>query len=459
MTVSESNIVAWTEALSELRREAGKAEETQIVTNLLVIDAAPAGLTGYIQVTNEQGFKALALKLPSMAYAVNDYVNVLYKKGTEAVAISQGSASPSVAVKVFEIWESDFGGRAGAADATGNFVWNNWAVDARERVKNTSGATAAASDVGYIDSAGEFKTTTTANLDAAWCVVLQGAANGSDIYVTTRGRVTVAYTGTAPAVGEYLTTSTSAGDALATATMRPEIFAVCLAAGSGGFVSALLLTQRKTIPLSSTNDVIRIDGMSDSNFVATIDSLPGGAVVRYDTPSVGVEANIVPQSATQLAKIRLYNSTRGTYALIDSVNTTGGGGYDGEITLTAAVPVGWAAGDTITAQSQTNAGTLGGVYYDIEFTSSEVPALTTMIGARLILRDTVAATAAVGVHPWEANATSKIQAQLSSPAGVNPESQIELAIIAKRFTMAVDASGVATARPIMRINKVTVAAP
>lgn len=129
MAVSESNIVAWTEVLDELRRVAGAAEQTRIVPNLLVIDAAPANLTGYIIVRNEQGVYSPVLKLPIFAYAVNDYVNVLYMKGTEPVAISQGSASPSAAVKVYELWESDFGAVVVAVDAAGNVVFNAALLD------------------------------------------------------------------------------------------------------------------------------------------------------------------------------------------------------------------------------------------------------------------------------------------------------------------------------------------
>lgn len=123
MAVSESNIVAWTEALSELRQVAGAAEQTRIVPNLLVIDAAPpAPLTGYIIVRNEQGVYSPVLKLPTAAYAANDYVNVVYMKGTEPVAFSQGSASPSAAVKVYELWENDFGAVAWQTDAAGNLT-------------------------------------------------------------------------------------------------------------------------------------------------------------------------------------------------------------------------------------------------------------------------------------------------------------------------------------------------
>lgn len=129
MGANESNIIAWTEVLDELRRLAGAAEQTRIVPNLIVIDAAPAGLTGYIIVRNEQGVYSPVLKLPSTAYANNDYVNVLYMKGTQPVALSQGSASPSVAIKVYELWESDFGSVVVSVDAAGNVTVNSAQAD------------------------------------------------------------------------------------------------------------------------------------------------------------------------------------------------------------------------------------------------------------------------------------------------------------------------------------------
>lgn len=108
--------------------------------------------------------------------------------------------------------------------------------------KNTSGSTAAVNDLGYLSEAGEYKTTAVAGeVRLTWAVVIAGAANNADIVVQYLGRVTVKYSGSAPAQGSFLTASTAAGSALAQAYMSAGVFGVALAAGSGGTVSALLM--------------------------------------------------------------------------------------------------------------------------------------------------------------------------------------------------------------------------
>lgn len=201
----------------EIARLGGKRETTSIVTNLTVVDASPSGLTNYIIIQdNRDGDYIPALKVPGVVYANNDLVNVMFIEGTEPIAFQQGAGS---------------GGGSNLTEAPTILI------------KNTSGVSASANDVGYIDVNGEYKTTTTANLQAIWCVVIQGGANNSNIYVAIEGRVTVNYTGTAPdgISRKFLTTSTSAGNAQGLTSMRPEVFAIVPPGetGSGGQVSAL----------------------------------------------------------------------------------------------------------------------------------------------------------------------------------------------------------------------------
>jgi hypothetical protein len=98
-----------------------------------------------------------------------------------------------------------------------------------------------------------------------------------------------------------------------------------------------------------------------SAFTGTIATLPGGAVLTYN-PVTGSELNLVPGTTTAMAKLRLYNTTRGTYALIaNCVAATN------TITLTANVPAGWTVGDTIDIASPTV--TLGFSWIDLELTA------------------------------------------------------------------------------------------
>src|SRR5262245_10649950 len=99
------------------------------------------------------------------------------------------------------------------------------------QVLNSSGSAADIGDVGYIDEAGEYQTTTTASDVKAWCVVVAGGADNENILVVRQGRWAINYTGTAPAAGNFLVTSTTAGSAARVTTMEPAVFAVCMGAG------------------------------------------------------------------------------------------------------------------------------------------------------------------------------------------------------------------------------------
>jgi len=314
---------------------------------------------------------------------------------------------------------------------------------------NMSGAAAVAGDVGYIDSAGEYKTTTTAYLADAWCVVVKGGNDNTDIYVARRGRVTVTLNGNCSA-GNYLYTSTTAGQAQPQTYVRPEILGVALTAnagGAGGTCSALLLTERTLSPATSSEFIYAVDAAASSDFVSTIASLPGGAptTLTYAAVTAGSATTLVPWLAlgTIAGKTVLHNTTRGTSALIQSVVTG-----TSTITLTANVPAGWIVGDTITARSQTCTGTLvvGVYYYDYDIsllTGKPILAVGMMLNS--YISDTGAAACICAMHPYEAWAAAKTTQFWTQVAAQRQHNNPILGINNNRSCRAWTASGAATA--------------
>src|SRR3990170_1907939 len=121
MLASETLLSKLENLLNGLTILGGMKEQTAILPNAIVINDAPSGLADYIIVRDPRdGNYITAVKVAGMAYAINDYVNLLFVKGTEPIAFQHGSASTTSGVKVSEIWESDFGAVAGEADASGN---------------------------------------------------------------------------------------------------------------------------------------------------------------------------------------------------------------------------------------------------------------------------------------------------------------------------------------------------
>jgi hypothetical protein len=146
-----------------------------------------------------------------------------------------------------------------------------------------------------------------------------------------------------------------------------------------------------------------------SLFVATINGTPSGASVVYNAPSSGTEGVLVPSSTGQLAKMKLYNTTRGNEALISNCNTG-----TNTITLTATVPANWANGDTITVASQTVSG--GGFnWVDLKITGGPIDKDTLFINMVL-----ASGTASDGmrVHPLSTFGGPKITQVLTQVGGV-----------------------------------------
>lgn len=148
---------------------------------------------------------------------------------------------------------------------------------------------------------------------------------------------------------------------------------------------------------TNANDIFRCTNPGGASaFVGTIATLPGGATLTYNVSS-GQEGAMVPASTSQLAKMRLYNTTRGTNALISNCVTG-----TNTLTLTANVPAGWQVGDTITIASQTVSG--GGFsWVDLEMTSGPTNKLYMFINLSFV---STAGDFAL-LHPLETYAASK----------------------------------------------------
>ena len=326
-------------------------------------------------------------------------------------------------------------------------------------VKNTSAATVAANDLGYIDDAGEFKLTTTAYLNANWAVVVVGGANNADIVVAVGGsKIVVILNGNCSA-GDFLYTSTTTKQAQPQTYMRPEMLAIATTAnssGAGGTCEAVLQCNTTPRGTSPSNDLYAGTSLSDSDFVSTIATLPGGAVLTYGAVTSGDEANLVPISTSQLAKMVLHNTTRASDALISNCVTG-----TNTVTLTASVPGAWQVGDTITARSQTNTSNpTANVYFiDFEITAT-VNELARHINTYIAWRDSGAANLDLNTHPYETNANSKRRAAKVQVANVffNTFSS-PIPLIQSRFCMSWGASGANTANYIVRLALETVAAP
>ena len=332
-------------------------------------------------------------------------------------------------------------------------------------VKNTSGATAVAGEVGYLiwvsGSGWEYKTTTTPIDDKAEyaCVVIAGAANNSNIRVSQVGRYTVGYNGTAPSQGDVLVFASAAGDLTRSTVMRPEIVAIAMAAGSGGTVDAMLMTRRVTKLASDTHFMYGLAGASDSDFTSTIATLPGGAVLTYGAVTTGNENAIDPWAALDAAfnaKLMIHNTTRGTSAIISAVvvgtNT---------ITLTANVPAGWTVGDTITARSQTNTQNWSGGSYYFEYDISgwaDKPPMATAI----IIEPAIQDTGGVGIssfHPYSAFVSSKNYQRWTQNTAARFIAPVTVPLINNRFCLGWDASGSATVTAFAQLAGWIIAVP
>lgn len=328
-------------------------------------------------------------------------------------------------------------------------------------VKNTSGATVAAGDVGYLTwtsgSGAEFKTTTTANDNkiGSVAVVTVGAANNSNITVSQSGRFTIPYAGSAPAAGDFLVFSTTAAKVALQTTMSPDVLAIAMAAGAGGTVDALLYAKTTIIAASSATRLYSCINHSTTAFTATINGAPSATSVTYNAPSAGNEDVIKPQAAGQLAKAVLWNTTRGTARLIDDVNT------GTNVITTVASTDAWASGDTITIVSQTVTTGLTAKAIDIDLSQqSVVPVLARAVVLTSFKFDSGAGALTSALHPLETYAASKQKTIYNQVANIYqgglPLTEI---LVNRRFTYLSNASGTGTAQDIFDLAGYWIATP
>ncbi len=341
-------------------------------------------------------------------------------------------------------------------------IWSQFALsDANgQRVKNTSGGAVTAGAPGYIDENGEFKTTTTDALIAAWCVVLIGGANNADIYVTNRGRVTITLNANC-AIGDWLKLSTTGGQAGVLTYVAPEVFACALTAniaGAGGTCEALLYCKVDFVPLSLSSDVATRTSTSDSDFQATQNGAVSGATLVYNAPSAGDEVNLDTSGSGEVAKIVLHNTTRSEEALISDTNV----GTNTITVVTAADIAAWVNTNALSIRSTINTDTVtAGVYFvDMELTT-DVPALAYAIQIFInLITDTGGAGAFLVLHPYETGVASK-RLTMIRVTGTNSMSTapFTVSIRDRRFCIAWNATGAGALTFTLRAAGAFVKAP
>ncbi len=163
------------------------------------------------------------------------------------------------------------------------------------------------------------------------------------------------------------------------------------------------------LPAAEVNsaDIFRVGAVAGvSAWTGTIASLPGGAVLTVTTVS-GLATALVPAQTSQLAKLRVYNLTRGTNArILNHVAATN------TMTLDAAVPAGWQVGDSLTIASQTVVGAAT-AWVDLEIISG-------LNGRKFLFLGLQFTGGAVGdylrFHPFEAFGAAKVFAPLLTQA-------------------------------------------
>ena len=106
--VSEITINRLENVLTEVIDFSGTKEQTTIISNMEVVNAAPTGLSGFVTIRDDRDNDIiLASKVPGVLYANGDLVNVLFIDGTEPIAFQQASASGGDPVAVSKLVSPD----------------------------------------------------------------------------------------------------------------------------------------------------------------------------------------------------------------------------------------------------------------------------------------------------------------------------------------------------------------
>ncbi len=263
------------------------------------------------------------------------------------------------------------------------------------RAANATGSAVTANQVGYLDEDRNFQFTETEGALVEWCVVIAGGEAGAEIVVATRGRVTLAYTGSDPVAGDYLITSTVAGRAQAQSFVSQEIFAKALAAGdpTTDAVEVLLLTQRRIAHKYGAYYLLSITGSANATalWTGTVnDAGPTSSPVTVATTGGKALSTITPGSTNELVAIVIRNTTRGNEALLASLS-----GSDLTFVDDTALAT-WQNGDSLTAVSEDVGSNMMSVQLK---NTSTVPPLATGVYVDLVIAEGTVAGASVVIHP------------------------------------------------------------
>lgn len=194
---------------------------------------------------------------------------------------------------------------------------------------------------------------------------------------------------------------------------------------------------------TNANDIFRVNFCGTSGWTGTINGAPSGAVVTYTNVS-GNKNTLIPNSTSELGKQRLYNLTRGNYALISTSNGTS------TITLTANAPANWASGDTITTLSITVSGS-GRNWVEVEVTSGLLLNKVNGLFSLTLHEPGVAAgLATMWMHPTESYADSKVFNIINVAPNATASALMAMKLTNNTITASWTASGAATAIPIIR---------
>jgi hypothetical protein len=152
---------------------------------------------------------------------------------------------------------------------------------------------------------------------------------------------------------------------------------------------------------TNANDIFQVSNPGAASvFAALLNGDPtnvANSVCTFDTVTAGSVAVITPVSTSQLAKLRIYNTTRGTYALILSAT---GATFT---TTTNVYAAGWRNNDVLTIASQTVTGS-GLDVVDLELTSGPTGKSAILITGQLTPG---AASNRIYTHPFVAYSAPK----------------------------------------------------
>ena len=212
--------------------------------------------------------------------------------------------------------------------------------------------------------------------------------------------------------------------------LRAEVVAIETAVG-------INLANAQMSLVTNANDVFGLGPGPSSGWTGTIATLPGGAptTLTYNLGS-GADGSMVVSNTSQLGKQVLFNTTRGTYALIVQ-NVTG----TKTITLTANVPAGWVVGDAITTLSPTIA---SAGFVEIAIISGELVGKTKayLIGK---ITDTTTPGQELRLHPVEAFGASKRISIWCQVVNIyTADNNMPIKLVSNRFGLKWTSSGAAT---------------